>query len=73
MTTNRISRFYPETVTDSRAPVTRDDDLQAAYLSGYADSDARYSPNGIRAALCYVSLVSGIVGFIVGTLIAGIP
>ena len=37
------------------------------------DSEARYSPNGIRAALCYVSLISGLVGFIVGTLIAGMP
>lgn len=66
---NRISRYYPE--TEPRKPVVRDDDLQAAYLAGYADSEARYSASGIRAALCYVSLVSGLVGFVVGTLIAG--
>jgi hypothetical protein len=77
MSTNRISRFYPDTITDTRLPVTRDDDdddgLQAAYLSGYADSEARYCTSGIRAALCYISLISGLVGFIVGTLIAGMP
>jgi hypothetical protein len=73
MSTNRISRFFPDTVTDTRATVTRDDDLQAAYLSGYADSEARYCTSGIRAALCYISLISGLVGFIVGTLIAGMP
>ena len=72
MPVNRIARFYPETIPDTRAPVTRDDDLQAAYLSGYADSEARYSPNGIRAAICYISLISGLVGFIVGALIAGV-
>ncbi|MFN7318552.1 MAG: hypothetical protein ACK5S6_03475 [bacterium] len=78
MPVNRIARFYPETIPDTRAPVTRDDDddddgLQAAYLSGYADSEARYCTSGIRAALCYISLISGLVGFIVGTLIAGMP
>lgn len=68
---NRISRYFPE--TEPRKPVNREDDLQAAYLSGYADSEARYSASGIRAALCYISLISGLVGFIVGTLIAGMP
>jgi hypothetical protein len=77
MPVNRIARFYPETIPDTRAPVTRDDDddddgLQAAYLSGYADSEARYCTSGIRAALCYISLISGLVGFIVGALIAGV-
>ncbi len=86
MPTNRISRYFPESPKDSSChlpksdwqPLTKADeklfdDLQAAYLSGYADSEARYSPSGIRAALCYVSLISGLVGFIVGTLIAGMP
>jgi hypothetical protein len=73
MSTNRISRFFPDTVTDTRATVTRDDDLQAAYLSGYADSEARYSPNGIRAAICYISLISGLVGFAIGALVARMP
>ena len=73
MSNNRISRFFPDTVTDTRATVTRDDDLQAAYLSGYADSEARYSPNGIRAAICYISLISGLVGFAIGALVARMP
>ncbi len=50
-----------------------ENDYQAAYLSGYAASEARYSGDRIRAALCYVSLISGLVGFIVGALIAGMP
>lgn len=68
MPVNRISRFYPE--TETLLPVRpTEDDLQAAYLSGYSDSEARYSANGIRAALCYVALVSGLSGFIIGALV----
>ena len=49
---------------------TVDDIEQAAYLSGYAASEARYSVDGIRRQLYYTALIAGLVGFVIGAIVA---
>lgn len=84
--TNRISRFYPETPKNSGCHLPKSDwqtltsadeklfdDLQAAYLTGYADSESRFTVHGLRRALYYYCLISGLVGFILGAIVARLP
>ena len=46
---------------------------QTGYVTGYADSESRYSVNGLRRTLYYYCLISGLVGFIVGAIVARLP
>ena len=51
---------------------TIDDIEQAAYLSGYAASEARYSVDGIRRQLYYTALIAGLAGFVIGAIVRGL-
>ena len=47
-----------------------DDNYQAAYLSGYAASEANYSVVGIRRQLYYTALIAALCGFVLGVIVS---
>ncbi len=69
--TSRIDDPKPgELFIDSQA---LEDAYQSGYVTGYADARERLSMPGIYRQLYYFSLISGLVGFAIGALVARMP